>query len=193
MKWVIDHFLAKWVADSVFLNLHCSIRQKCSTGDWRAPHPCRLLNFNILSACHNKADADMKRPYSLRCAGTVLALLCAGVEGEYLCQTYYKPAQIVGIWISKPKQQNNVFFLILEGNSWATLTSNIFFTSNVCGVQPSKCDISCPHWIAPYYMVLPMCHYYAQYGVLLLFTLAVKSFVQLFRHHNSFKENKSYY
>ena len=38
-----------------------------------------------------------------------------------------------------------------------------------------------------------MCHYYAQYGVLLLFTLAVKSFVQLFRHHNSFKENKSYY
>jgi len=42
-------------------------------------------------------------------------------------------------------------------------------------------------------MVLPMCHYYAQYGVLLLFTLAVKSFVQLFRHHNSFKENKSYY
>jgi len=128
-----------------------------------------------------------------RCGVSVLALLCAGVEEEYLCQTYYKPAQIVGIWISKPKQQNNIFFLILEGNSWATLTSNIFFTSNVCGVQPSKCDISCPHWIPPYYMVLPMCHYYAQYGVLLLFTLAVKSFVQLFRHHNSFKENKSYY
>ena len=45
-----------------------------------------------------------------RCGVSVLALLCAGVEEEYLCQTYYKPAQIVGIWISKPKQQNNIFF-----------------------------------------------------------------------------------